>query len=131
MIKEKETPKSRPQVSQMEKVADQITNALGSTWSVIVHTLIFVGIFALLFLDVSLHTILLVITTVVSFEAIYLAIFIQRSANKQSRRLERAIAEIRRSTVIHSKRPLDVMVEEIDKGVGEIKQKIDGPNFQP
>ena len=125
MTKQKETPRSRPQTRRMEKVADQITNALGSTWSVIVHTLIFVGIFALLFLDVPLHTILLVITTMVSFEAIYLAIFIQRSANKQSQRLDRAISEIRRSTVIHTKRPLDTMIEEIDKEIDEIKEKLD------
>ncbi len=125
MTKEKQITKSQPRESKMEKVADQITQILGSTASLIVHTMIFMGIFTLLFLGVSLHTILLVITTVVSFEAIYLAIFIQRSANKQSQRLDRAIAEIRRSTVIHTKRPLDTMIEEIDKEVDEIKEKLD------
>ena len=114
----------------IEKLADKITEAIGSTKSIVLHTIVFVGIFSLLLFGVSIETILLVVTTLVSFEAIYLAIFIQRSSNKQSRRLERAISEIRRSTVIHSKRPLDVVVEEIDREVDALTEKLNSKDIK-
>lgn len=117
-------PSSKLHINRMEKLADQITELVGSTGSMVFHTILFLSIFVLLAFDVSFNTILLFITTLVSFEAIYLSIFIQRSTNKQARRLEKAIAEIRRSTVIHSKRPLDMVVEEIDKDVKKIKEQV-------
>lgn len=107
-----------------EKIADNITEVVGSTGSLIVHTVLFITTFALVIFDISMDWILLFVTTVVSLEAIYLAIFIQRSTNRQEKRLERAIAEIRRSIVIHDKRPLDVVVSEIDKRVGEMEREL-------
>lgn len=109
---------------RFEKIADNITEAVGSTGSLFVHTALFIITFALVIFDVSMDWILLFVTTAVSLEAIYLAIFIQRSTNRQEKRLERAIAEIRRSIVIHDKRPLDVVVSEIDKRVGEMEREL-------
>ncbi len=69
-------------------VADQLTQSVGTSKSLIVHTIFFIGIFSLLLLGVSLDDILLILTTAVSLEAIYLAIFIQISVNKTTQSLE-------------------------------------------
>lgn len=60
---------------------------IGSTSSVIVHTILFVLNFVLYFFGVSFSTILLILTTAVSIEAIYLAIFMQMSICNQSKKL--------------------------------------------
>jgi len=56
--------------------------------SLIVHTLFFIGSFAFLLFGVALDKILLIVTTAVSFEAIYLSIFIQMTVNNHSATLE-------------------------------------------
>lgn len=66
----------------LEGLSQQMTNAIGTTGSLVVHTILFVGIFALSFLGVTVDQILLVLTTIVSLEAIYLAIFIQMTVNR-------------------------------------------------
>lgn len=70
-------------------IPDFLITWIGSTSSMILHT----TLFALFFLSHwlfgwSLDSILLVLTTIVSLEAIYLAIFIQRAVNQQAVRLE-------------------------------------------
>jgi uncharacterized protein YoxC len=73
------TPKNS---TTLERVSQKMTNAIGTTDSLVVHTVLFVGIFTLGFLGVSVDQILLVLTTIVSLEAIYLAIFIQMTVNR-------------------------------------------------
>lgn len=69
--------------NRFEKLPKKITASIGSFASIIIHTILFIGIFALRFLNVPLDDILLILTTAVSLEAIYLSIFIQISVNKQ------------------------------------------------
>lgn len=82
----------------MKKNKDQlsikITNWLGTPTSLIIHTLGFVLIFGLYFLRVDLDDILLILTTLVSLEAIYLAIFIQMTVNRQNKRLQEVEADV-------------------------------------
>ena len=66
----------------LEGLSQKMTNAIGTTDSLVVHTVLFIGIFTLGFLGVSVDQILLVLTTIVSLEAIYLAIFIQMTVNR-------------------------------------------------
>lgn len=68
----------------IESGAVQLTHWLGTPWSVLFHTLIFIGSFATLLLGVDADTVLLVLTTIVSLEAIYLSLFIQMSVNRQA-----------------------------------------------
>lgn len=68
--------------------SSKITKWLGTPASVVLHSLGFVGIFALKFFGVDFNTLLLVLTTIVSLEAIYLALFIQMSINRQIAHLE-------------------------------------------
>ncbi|NBS69298.1 DUF1003 domain-containing protein [bacterium] len=102
---------------QQTNFIEKITTWIGSLSSLIVHTFLFgaillVGILELL----SWDTLLLMLTTGVSLEAIYLAIFIQMSVNQQSqviKEVEQDVDEIQKD------------VDEIQEDVGEIQEDID------
>ncbi len=72
-----------------------VTRWIGSTQSIVLHTIVFIGSFVAVYTgEVSLDRMLLVLTTVVSLEAIYLAIFIQMTINVQQESLEEVEADI-------------------------------------
>lgn len=112
-----------------------MTNWIGSTSSVIVHTIIFVAIFGLLFFGVALGTILLILTTAVSLEAIYLAIFIQMTVNRNTESLE-AVEEdldVIQEDVEGIEKDIDEMqedVEELEKEVDELSEDISDEEIQ-
>lgn len=105
--------KSQDHVSFIEK----ITTNIGSFSSLIIHTILFAAILLIGALNIlSWDIVLLVLTTGVSLEAIYLAIFIQMSVNQQSqviKDVEQDVDEIK------------VDVDEIQENVGEIQKDID------
>ena len=68
--------------------ADKATRWIGSISSLIFHTIVFIGAFCLPLFGVHFETVLLVLTTIVSLEAIYLAIFIQMTVNKNTADIE-------------------------------------------
>lgn len=69
-------------MSTSDKIAEKITNAIGSTTSIVLHTMVFVLSFFAVYLQwIALAQMLLMLTTVVSLEAIYLCLFLQRSSN--------------------------------------------------
>ena len=73
----------------LEKTAEKATRWIGSTASLTFHTIFFVISFSLpLFKILDWDKMLLVLTTVVSLEAIYLSIFIQMTVNKNSQDIE-------------------------------------------
>jgi low affinity Fe/Cu permease len=69
-------------MEKLEKLSERLTVWLGTPVSILVHTFIFIGIFLLKLIGFSVDQILLILTTAVSLEAIYLSIFIQMSVNK-------------------------------------------------
>lgn len=71
-------------MKSLEKITEKITNGIGTPISIVFHTIVFVGIFMLKLFGISIDQILLILTTAVSLEAIYLAIFIQMSVNKNA-----------------------------------------------
>ncbi|MDB5254020.1 MAG: hypothetical protein JWL80_86 [Parcubacteria group bacterium] len=87
----------------------KFTNWIGSKASVVVHTIFFLFAFSLPFFGVRLDTVLLVLTTLVSLEAIYLAIFIQISVNENTQSLHEVEEDI----------------EEIQQDVDEIQEDVD------
>lgn len=94
----------------LEKTALAITRAVGSPTSIIIHTALFAASFIAAFTGyVSFDRMLLILTTIVSLEAIYLAIFIQMTINYQGR----DIAEVQQD------------VEEIQEDVEDISEDID------
>jgi low affinity Fe/Cu permease len=69
-------------------LVEKITEWVGSTPSLVVHTILFIVSFALSVDGIlSWNRMLLILTTVVSLEAIYLAIFIQMTVNRQAAEL--------------------------------------------
>ncbi len=72
----------------LEKISIKATEWIGTPISIVIHTLAFIGIFALWLFGVKIDQILLILTTAVSLEAIYLAIFIQMTVNRNTASLE-------------------------------------------
>jgi len=101
---------------KIETLSGKITSWIGSIQSIIFHTIFFVVVFSLHFLGVSSSDILLLLTTIVSLEAIYLAIFIQMTVNKQSRELEEVSEDIDE---------IQEDIDEIQKDVDEIQEDIE------
>ena len=111
MVKKvKQAPTGFPAISL------KFTNWVGSVSSLILHTIFFVGSFVLYFLGVDLEKVLLVLTTVVSLEAIYLAIFIQMTVNRNTQSLEEVEEDIDE---------IQEDVEEIEKDIDEMEKDID------
>lgn len=78
----------------IERLAITATRRIGSPASIVFHTAFFVGIFALELLGFSSDRVMLILTTAVSLEAIYLAIFIQMSVNRQEERITEVGEEV-------------------------------------
>lgn len=102
-------PKNKFMDKKFEEFSKKLTHWIGSPQSILVHTIFFVGIFSLRFMGVAAADILLILTTLVSLEAIYLSIFIQMTVNKHAEELEEVSEDI----------------EEIQKDVDEIQEDMD------
>ncbi len=89
------TLKRRPKIMKSTNfISMKLTEWIGTPQSVLLHTLLFIGIFALGMFGFSTDQILLLLTTAVSLEAIYLAIFIQMTVNRNTKSLEEVEADI-------------------------------------
>lgn len=102
----------------MENFALRLTEWLGTPESILIHSVLFILAFLFYFTGIAeIDTILLVVTTVVSLEAIYLSLFIQLSVNKTNESLEDVeedIGEIQED------------VEGLEGGFGEIQEDVEG-----
>ncbi|PIR86142.1 hypothetical protein COU14_00580 [Candidatus Kaiserbacteria bacterium CG10_big_fil_rev_8_21_14_0_10_44_10] len=102
------------ELTPIEKRAESVTKWIGSTQSITVHTILFTTAFLLvIFSVVSFDRMLLALTTVVSLEAIYLAIFIQMTINRQAE----VIAEVESD--------IDDIQEDLDEIGGEMDEIIE------
>lgn len=61
---------------------------IGTPFSVFLHTLLFLGAFTLVLVGFNVDRVMLVLTTIVSLEAIYLTLFVQMSVNRSGKRLK-------------------------------------------
>ena len=102
---------------RLEEYALAITRSVGSLASVIIHTLLFVACFVAVWLGLlPFDHMLLVLTTVVSLEAIYLSIFIQMTINYTHASIEgveQNIDEIQED------------IDELQEDVGEIQEDVE------
>jgi low affinity Fe/Cu permease len=87
MQKSTNDPKNK-RADILEDLSEKFAEAIGSPTSLVIHSVFFVGIFGLLFFGIDLENILLILTTIVSLEAIYLALFIQMTVNKNAEDIE-------------------------------------------
>ncbi len=133
-----------PKTRFIDSFSDRMTQWIGSTSSLILHTLFFaLTLTSHWFFGWSFDLVLLILTTVVSLEAIYLAIFIQRAVNQQGIRLDEVedsideveealddveeslieteddIADIARDTAKHLEEPLDELMAEMRRLLDE------------
>ena len=105
-------------LTPIELKATKLTRWVGSPASIVVHTILFTLAFLAATVGlISFDRMLLVLTTMVSLEAIYLAIFIQMTVNRQAD----VIAEVEQD--------LDEIqedLEEIGEDMDEIQEDIEG-----
>ena len=104
---------------KIESFSEKITHWIGSIQSIVFHTILFAVVFALHFLGVSSSDILLALTTLVSLEAIYLAIFIQMTINKQSEDIDEIQEDIE-----EDEEDEDVMLEKIENTLGKLIEEV-------
>jgi uncharacterized protein YoxC len=104
----------------LERLSIQSTRWIGSTQSLATHTVLFISCFILILLGFNADKIMLVLTTIVSLEAIYLSIFIQMSVNRQARRLREVSRDI--EEISEDVEGIQKDVEEIQEDVEEISE---------
>lgn len=96
---------------------EYITTWIGSVSSLVIHTLVFVAFFLLSFVGIlSWSLMLLILTTVVSLEAIYLAIFIQMTVNRQAIELAEVSEDVE---------DIQEDLEELGEDVDEIQEDLE------
>lgn len=112
----RKTQARRKDESRADYASKRAVQWVGSTPSLIFHTAAFAGSFSLYFFGVALETILLVVTTVVSLEAIYLSIFVQMTLNRHSNELEDIQEDVE---------DIQEDVGDIQEDVGDIQEDVD------
>ena len=100
--------------------SQRVQSWIGSTQSIVIHTILFVTMFALEFFGIDFDTILLILTTAVSLEAIYLAIFIQMTVNQNTRSLQAVEEDI--DEIQEDVDEFQTDVDEIQVDVDEIEK---------
>ncbi|MBI5153257.1 MAG: DUF1003 domain-containing protein [Parcubacteria group bacterium] len=107
----------------LKRLAFGATQWVGTPLSIGIHTLFFIGIFGLRFFGVSTDSILLILTTLVSLEAIYLAIFIQMTVNRSMESLAEVGDDI--ESIEEEVKELGDDVEDISEDVKGLEKDMD------
>lgn len=115
--------KLRRQKEKIDLMSEGVSRWIGSSSSLILHTTLFVVAFLLPFFGINIQTVLLVVTTIVSLEAIYLSIFIQMAVNRQAKELELVSEDI--GEIQEDVEEIQEDVEGIEKDVEEIQKDVD------
>lgn len=102
---------------------ESITSWVGSRSSLFVHTVLFLAAFALIVFGYQADRVLLVLTTIVSLEAIYLSIFIQMSVNRNTESLEEVEEDI--DEIQEDVDEITEDIEDIQEDVDEISEDIE------
>ncbi len=99
-----------PDNKRIQKTALTLTRWIGSPSSIVVHTILFAGSFiAVLTGWLDFDRMLLVLTTIVSLEAIYLCILIQMTINYTTESIEEVSEDI----------------EEMQEDIGELQEDVE------
>ncbi|HSV94591.1 MAG TPA: DUF677 domain-containing protein [Spirochaetia bacterium] len=106
----------KKKITTLDKASKKLTFWIGTTKSILIHTIFFVGIFFLILFGVAVDTVLLILTTAVSLEAIYLAIFIQMTVNRTTQSLESVEKDID---------DIQEDVEDLGEDIGDIQEDVD------
>ena len=101
---------------RIRKKSEKFVQWIGSPYSLAVHTVFFAVMLSLAFSNIGFDKIMLVLTTIVSLEAIYLSIFIQMTVNRHGEELEDVSSDIDE---------IQEDVDEIQKDVDEIQEDVE------
>jgi uncharacterized protein YoxC len=112
--------------THLEQISFRAIRWIGSVGSVVFHTVMFFLAFLLYFLGVNFNSILLTLTTVVSLEAIYLAIFIQMSVNHQNTQLKEVSEGV--EDIQEDVEEIQHDIDDIQKDVDEIQEDVEEIN---
>ncbi|OGG48711.1 hypothetical protein A3C18_02530 [Candidatus Kaiserbacteria bacterium RIFCSPHIGHO2_02_FULL_54_11b] len=97
-------------MKQIQKTALVVTRWIGSPISLFVHTIIFIASFlAVYFAYIPFEEMLLILTTLVSLEAIYLSLLIQMTINYTTESIEEVSEDI----------------EEMQEDIGELQEDVE------
>lgn len=110
--------------NRVERTALSITRGIGSPASILIHTILFIISFAAAWDGlISFDRMLLVLTTIVSLEAIYLAIFIQMTINYTTETIEEVEKDI--DEIQEDIDEMQEDVEEIAEDVDELQEDVE------
>ncbi len=110
--------------SSLERFAIGSTRYIGSPTSLVVHTIFFIAVFGLQRFGFSFDQTMLILTTVVSLEAIYLSLFIQMTVNRQARKIEEVSDDV--DDIQEDVDEISKDVDGIQEDVEEISKDVDG-----
>ncbi len=102
---------------------EKLTMWIGSISSLIAHTVLFIGVFVAILFGVPAEKAMLILTTVVSLEAIYLSILIQMSVNRNSLSLEEVEEDL--DEIQGDIDEIQEDIEEIQEDVEEVQEEIE------
>ena len=107
----------------VHRVFERVTTWIGSVPSLTLHTLFFLSSFIAAYLKyVPWETMLLVLTTLVSLEAIYLSIFIQMTVNRHQKELEEVSEDV--GDIQEDIQEISEDVEDLGEDVEDIQEGI-------
>ncbi len=121
--KKKPEHKEKREPARLERWTENVTRWVGSRQSVVVHTIFFTGMLMLSLVGVKTDTVLLVLTTIVSLEAIYMSIFIQMTVNKNTYDIEEIQEDV--EEIQEDVEGIEKDVDEIQEDVDEIQKDVD------
>ncbi|MDQ1282178.1 MAG: hypothetical protein QG630_529 [Patescibacteria group bacterium] len=102
--------------NNLEGFAGKIIKSIGSIWSLIIHTVVFLFFIVLILLGYNADKVMLILTTIVSLEAIYLSLFIQMTVNKHSEHI---------ADIAEDVEDIQEDIEEISEDVEDIQEDIE------
>jgi len=105
---------------KLENFSSKVIQGVGSIGSLIVHTILFMVFFVLFLFGIEIDKILLILTTIVSLEAI---IFIQMSVNIQTKKLNSVASDV--EDIQKDVEEIQENVEEIQENVEEIQENVE------
>jgi len=118
--------RKKKQRSILKFLSERIPVLMGNPASVVIHTIFFIGIFVLRFFDYTIDQIMLILTTAVSLEAIYLSLFIQMSVNKTTESLEDVEKDI--DEIQEDVEDITEDIDEVQEDVEDITEDIQKSN---
>ena len=114
---------SKERKIKIGKLSTKFIKWIGSPSSLLVHTIFFIVMIYLAFSNIDFDKVMLVLTTIVSLEAIYLSIFIQMTVNKHGEELEEVSEDI--DEIQKDVDEIQEDVDEIQKDVDEIQEDVE------